>query len=111
MPTVDAGFHQRELVRYGPTLAVRIGYDVNYRPGRQPEIPATLYPALIDTGATVGGIDSTLAESLDLPIVDEREVSGVGGVALFKIHSQIYIPDLNHVFHGRFRASTSQPAI
>ena len=103
MPTANAGFAPAGLLQFGPTLWIRIGYDISHRPGTSPNIPSDLHPALIDTGATTGGIDSALAERLELPIVDTREHSGIGGLTRLNIHlAQIYIPALNQVFYGQF---------
>lgn len=103
MPTVNAGYGDaRDLWRFGPTVVVHIGYDPQWQPGRVLNIPPIDQPALIDTGATIGGIDSALAGELQLPIVDVREEAGVSGPALFNIHAaQVYIPALDQIFYGR----------
>ena len=89
MPIADCGFADGEhgsggdlLQQYGPTLSVDIGFDTDfdYETGQSfPESTATRIPALVDTGATVSCIDASLAQSLDLPLVDRQTVSGVGG--------------------------------
>ena len=59
--------------------------------------------ALVDTGATESCIDSTIAGELDLPIFDQRNVSGGLGPGLVNMHlAQIYIPNLNITVAGRF---------
>lgn len=103
MPTTNAGFDPAALGQLGPTLWVHVGYDPHWMPGSVPNLPQDLQPALIDTGATIGGIDSALALALQLPIVDVRLESGVSGPTQFNIHAaQIYIPALNHLFYGQF---------
>jgi len=95
----------RLLVQIGPTLAVRIGFDAQYRPdgGVLPAIPDTPYLALVDTGASQSCIDSELAATLDLPVVDRKLVSGVHGILEVNIHlAQIYVPGLFHVEFGKF---------
>ena len=107
MPTVNCGFTDRPnlLVSRGPTLSVRIGFDPRYSPGSvsTPDIPSQLFDALVDTGATESCIDSVLAGELDLPIYDQRSVSGALGPGLVNMHlAQVYIPDLNVTVAGRF---------
>ena len=112
MPEVQTGFikdpNQRGpelLVTVGPTLQVQIGFDPNYRPGASPkvELPPTLHPALVDTGATESCIDTTLAVSLKLPVVERGEVAGVGGLMEVDYHlAQIYAPELDFGVMKRF---------
>ena len=93
------------LVRYGPTLWVRIGFDGGYQRGSGaiPNLPEADHPALVDTGATLSCIDSALAALLHLPIVDREPVSGVHGSEEVNIHlGQIYVPSLGEVILGRF---------
>ena len=107
MSSVDCGFKgQKELlVRFGPTLNVRIGFDPNYSPSsmRLPDLPEKLWPALVDTGATESCIDSTLAYELQLPVYDTVSVSGVHGKKELNLHlAQIYVPSLHFITYGRF---------
>ena len=110
MPTVEAGFQSREwLIGIGPTLTVQVGWDLRYymlgSGNRRPDLPATPWPALVDTGASSNGIDARLAKALDLPRVDKVEVIGVHGVQEVDLHlAQIYIPALGRAFHGRVGA-------
>lgn len=93
------------LQQYGPTLAVQIGMDVQYRPdtGGVPALPATPHAALVDTGASLSCIDSELAVSLSLPIVNRRAVSGVHGSNEVNVHlAQIYVPALRCTIYGEF---------
>lgn len=79
-PKVDCGYPtQQALVHFGPTPAVQIGFDEDFRPGRKVNLPEIEYRALIDTGAFESCIDSSLATALRLPVVDRREVSGALG--------------------------------
>ena len=111
MPSVECGLsvgHSGEraewLVRNGPTLSVRIGFDPAYRKGvGTPNLPAEEHPALVDTGALVSCIDSALAANLGLPIVDRQPVSGVHGAHEVNLHlAQINIPTLDFTIIGRF---------
>ena len=93
------------LVRNGPTLATRIGFDQAYRMGDRvpPNLPVAEYPALVDTGALPSCVDSVLAADLNLPIVDREPVSGAHGSHEVNVHlAQIYIPTLEMTIVGRF---------
>ena len=61
--------------------------------------------ALVDTGATESCIDSLLAAQLNLPIVDRRQIGGVGGAQLVNVHlAQVYVPTLSQTIYGAFAA-------
>jgi hypothetical protein len=98
------------LVRLGPTLKVDLGFDPRYdgaKPNTLPVLPLANAWALIDTGASISAIDSGLAMDLQLPIIDEVEISGVGGTTVFNKHlAQIYVPSLNFTFFGSFAGVT-----
>jgi predicted aspartyl protease len=86
-----------------------IGFDPTYVPGRVPpqpvHLPPTPHPALIDTGATESCIDSGLAMQLNLPIIDQRPISGIHGAGLVNVHlAQIHIPSLAYTIWGAFCA-------
>ena len=106
MSSVDCGFKEQNLLMLlGPTLGVRIGFDPNYSPDGPylPELPEKLWPALVDTGATFSCIDSTLANELELPIFDQKSVSGVHGKQELNLHlAQIYVPSLRFITYGMF---------
>ena len=107
MPAVDCGFQNNPdaLARFGPTLIVRIGFDENFEPGegRTPDLPENEYHALVDTGAGESCIDSALAATLNLPVVDRRPVSGVHGQEEVNVHlAQIYFPNLDWTTYGQF---------
>ena len=112
MPSVECGLlvggtdeRAAWLVRNGPTLGVRIGFDQTYRTGggAPPNLPATEHPALVDSGALLSCIDSALAADLRLPIVDREPVSGAHGAREVNVHlAQINIPTLNLNIVGRF---------
>lgn len=92
-----------ELIRIGPQLKVQIGFDTAFEVGRDPVLPSTLHDALVDTGAFLSCIDSTVANSLQLPIVDRQMVAGVHGAHEVNIHlSQIIVPELQLILYGRF---------
>ena len=107
MPTVNCGFENSpdELVLFGPTLEVQIGFDLSYQAssGEPPDLPMTPFPALVDTGAMASCIDSNLANILRLPIVNRQNVAGVHGAGAVNIHlAQIYVPALNFTVYGQF---------
>lgn len=104
MQQAECGFAKPEfLVQFGPTLQVRIGFDPNRRAGTPPALPENDYQALVDTGATASCIDSSLASTLELPIIDRKPVSGVHGLLEVNVHlAQIYIPALGLTQSGAF---------
>jgi hypothetical protein len=94
------------LVRLGPSLLVDIGFDPNFDPqaaGAKPVTQLQGVHALIDTGATQSCLDSAIATTLNLPIIDRQQVSGVGGVHEVNIHlGQIHVPALGVTIYGAF---------
>lgn len=113
MPKTECGFITIEggalakdlLVSYGPTLFVDIGFDPAFKPGqgRTPKPGMTQIRALVDSGATESCIDSVLASQLNLPIIDRRIFSGIGGKHEVNIHlAQVHIPSLNFTLYGAF---------
>lgn len=96
------------LIRVGPLIAVIISAHPTAPPApplpssAQPAQP-TYVPALIDTGAYASAIDDALAQQLQLPIVNQRVVVGVGGqVTLNEYLGQILIPVLSASQYGTF---------
>jgi len=107
MPEQECGFpgNQNHLVSFGPTLQVQIGFDPVYQPetGKNPNLPNTQYHALVDTGASISCIDSSVATALKLPVIDEGMISGVSGSSVVNIYlAQIYIPVFNFTQYGGF---------
>ncbi len=103
-PQVDCGFkEQNDLVRYGPTLGVRIGFDWNYFPHQSvpPNLPEKILPALVDTGATYSCIDSDLANVLQLPFAGQKTVYGVNGKEKFNSYL-LPCSDLSSFFELHF---------
>lgn len=94
------------LVGFGPTLLVNIGFDPHFDPvnAKAPPVAGiTDIHALVDTGATESCIDALLATNLNLPIVDQRPVAGVGGQHMVNMHmAQVFAPTLNHWVYGLF---------
>ncbi|HSY17645.1 MAG TPA: hypothetical protein VK815_04885 [Candidatus Acidoferrales bacterium] len=93
------------LVSYGPTIFVDIGFDPNFKLGQpNPPVPGiTGIRALVDSGATESCIDSVLAAQLNLPIIDRRTFSGIGGKHEVNIHlAQVRFPSLNFTLYGAF---------
>ena len=107
---VDCGFADQPdgralLAHFGPTVYIEIGFDPAYRPDmvRRPEVPTTRFPALVDTGASESCIDSELADTLKLPIVDQQYMAGVHGKGEFGMRlAQIHVPDVNFTIYGEF---------
>lgn len=107
MPTTDCGFPDNPdlLASRGPTLTVQIGFDPQFRTGvaSRPDVPGEELDALVDTGAVESCIDAVVARDLNLPIVDQRRVSGALGPGLVNVHlAQIYVPSLDITISGRF---------
>ena len=94
------------LVAIGPTLLVNVGFDPSFDAAdllRAPVPGLEGVQALVDTGAGECCIDSALAASLHLPIVDRRKVSGVTGAMEVNMHlAQVYVPSLHHTIYGLF---------
>lgn len=92
------------LIINGPTIKVDIGFDFKFRPDGDIPIPGIKdVSALVDTGATESCIDAFLASKLKLPIVDKRDISGVGGKHIVNMYlAQIHIPSLKYTIYGAF---------
>lgn len=106
MPKTECGFaDQGELVMFGPTLWVEIGFDSRFRPDKvgRPDLPQDALPALVDTGAASSCIDSALAAHLRLPIVNREHMSGAHGSGELNMHlAQIWVPSLRQTTWGSF---------
>lgn len=112
MPTASASLggtpnltSQQALTQFGPILSVRVGFDRSFEPSHSlsPNLPEELLSALVDTGAGESCIDSDLAKALQLPRVDQRMVSGVGGEFKTSTYlAQIYVPALEITLYGGF---------
>lgn len=92
---------------HGPTILVDIGFDPAFRAAvpivKRPAAGMTGIRALVDTGAAESCIDSALAAQLNLPVIDQKFVSGVHGSQKVNIHlAQVYVPSLSYVLHGAF---------
>lgn len=96
------------LASQGPTIFVNIGFDASYSPQNVIQIPVPgirQARALVDTGATESCIDSLLAAQLKLPIVDRRQIAGVGGAQVVNMHlAQVHVPSLGQTIYGAFAA-------
>ena len=112
MPATEIGFSDDGnysgadyLQMIGPTIQVQIGFDPNYRQGSgiPPNLPNQLHWGLVDTGASQSSVDSDLALTLGLPVIDQERHSGANGRFMVNIHAaQIHIPSLNCTIGGRF---------
>lgn len=111
MPIVEVGFPTAvgaadTLVFLGPTIHVEIGFDpatfaalsglpIPSASLSAQVIPAQVVPALIDTGAQQSMIDEGLAAQLGLPLVNQQQVSGVGGAHVANVYlAHLSIPAL-----------------
>ena len=107
MPTINCGFpNQPDLLEHrGPILMVRVGFSPDFPIGipTQPDGIRDLRPALVDTGAGTTCIDARLAMDLNLPVINQRTVSGVHGEGVVNMHSaRIYVPEFAVAFSGAF---------
>jgi hypothetical protein len=94
---------------HGPTLFVQIGFDPTYDPKAVPigvpNLPTDTIRALVDTGAIESCIDSALAMTLKLPVVDRRMVAGAHGAKEVNVHlAHIHVSRLNFTIYGAFCA-------
>lgn len=107
MPRVEANPfpHPDGLIGLGPTIRVHVGFDSKFAPDSEgtPQAQLQNLPALVDTGATISSIDSELAQDLNLPLVDQQDVLGVGGKHTMPMFlAQIHVPDLEFTIYGKF---------
>jgi hypothetical protein len=102
----DAPQGQKLLIHYGPAIAVKVGFDPDYKGDRNaPPVlkTASHIEALIDTGARESCIDSAVAQNLGLTIFDRRPVVGVTGVLETDFYlAQVHVPALRFTLHGWF---------
>lgn len=111
MRSIQAGFKRGTagestadlLVRFGPTIKVDLGLKSRSPAGSTPDLPQKRIMALIDTGAGGDCIDDQLAKRLNLPVIDEGMISGVGGRHLaFTYSARMYIPELDRLLFQPF---------
>ena len=120
MPIIECGFPAGlgglsptdALTHRGPTVLVDIGLDPAIFGQNLPPvpgattplavIPAVQVPALIDTGAMESSIDEQLAQQLQLPLIDQEQVSGISGTITLNIYlGHVVIPTISTMY-GRF---------
>lgn len=106
MTSIRAGYEGRpeRLVSVGASLSVQIGLDLSFcsDSGAPPQLPDTLYSALIDTGANINAIDLALAESMALMLAEQRNMAGVHGRQETNLYlAQIYVPALDFTIYER----------
>ena len=123
MPVVECGFlglpglaltPRDALIANGPGIIVDIGFDPTVlaqaaagHPVQPMPPPGVLHVnrvlALIDTGATQSCIDETLAQQLQLPLVNQQNTAGVGGMHVLNVYlAYISLPLLGHLQTGLF---------
>ena len=93
----------RGLELHGPMVAVIVG-KVAAEGAPQADVPARVHKAaLIDTGATGSCIDEKLAQQLTLPVIDRRDVKGVGGWKKHNVYlAHMIVPALGLESKGAF---------
>jgi hypothetical protein len=92
-----------ELWLRGPTIAVDIGFDLQYGGSGVPNVGGQDLRALVDTGSRPNFVDLKLAKSLDLVVVDEWTISGSNGKHLVDVFlAHLYVPSLGYVRLGKF---------
>ncbi len=93
----------RGLERLGPTIVAIVG-KVPAEGVPQPDVPSPVTTvALIDTGATLSCIDEKLAQQLSLPVIDRRDVGGVGGRKKHNVYlAHMIVPALGAESKGAF---------
>ncbi len=106
MPEVKCGFDNPHLlVHHGPVVRIHIEFNPKFdlRNPTPPNQSKAGYIGLIDTGCTYSCIDSSLADSLQFPIVNRQTVSGVAGrFETNEYLAQVYVSGLNHYLYGKF---------
>jgi predicted aspartyl protease len=107
------------LVISGPTTLVEVGFDPglfetdptkvraavnNLNASTAPNASFRMIPALIDTGATESCVDETLANELQLPLIDRvNSVAGIGGQHELNVYlGHLRIVQLGFIQYGRF---------
>lgn len=92
------------LAERGPTLLVDIGFELDGQLAADPpDLAMKGLQALVDTGATECCIDASLALSLNLPVVNQRPMGGIGGQHNCNIHlATMWVPSLGFSILGHF---------
>ena len=116
MPSANCGFPTSPdlLEQLGPMLQINVGFDAEYDPDHHnpPRLQSSGMLALVDTGASECFIDSSLAMSLGLPVVDRQTVSSAqGAIEVNSYLAQIHVPSLDQVIHGQFAGTRLQPGM
>ena len=110
MPIIEAGFISNDgkpdldkLLQFGPTIQVVIGHFKSADEASTVQSEDSIAYALVDTGATESCIDITLAQKLQLPIVDKMNISGSDGAKVHDVYmAQIRVPNLEFTQFGKF---------
>src|ERR1700684_1584990 len=125
MPVIECGpspyapHGQGQLSQLGPTVLIDVGFDMAYIAqapgvGALGIIPPTTgassvptsslvrnVPALIDTGATTSCIDNTLAQQLQLPLINQAHSVGAHGGGMLNVYlAFLAIPALGVIQAG-----------
>jgi predicted aspartyl protease len=123
LPVVECGFlglpnltgsPRDALITTGPGIIVDIGFDLAILAQVTAGNPVSAMPppgvlhvdrvlALIDTGATESCIDETLAQQLRLPLVNQQNTGGVGGIHVLNVYlAYVALPLLGYLQAGLF---------
>jgi len=108
MPLIDAGFTDKDgkadaprLEVFGPTVKVTVIHSSTEDTGADPKSKTVF--ALVDTGASETCIDEDLANELELPIVDVREIGSAHGSNPHNVYmAHVSIPQLDIIQYGKF---------
>jgi predicted aspartyl protease len=114
---VELQLGNQVLLFKGPTIQVEVGFETSLfaDPAQAQNIANSMavgatqagvfqtVEALVDTGAFESCIDEELAASLNLPVIDRRKCSGVGGEHELDVYlGHIRIPSLSQIRWGQF---------
>lgn len=102
----DAPQGRKLLYYYGPNIEVHVGLDPTWTSvdRRAPRADRSNLKGLIDTGSHDSCIDGGLAIEIGLPVIDQRQVGGVGSLIVDVHNAQVHIPRLLYTCHGPFAA-------
>ena len=91
------------LVRLGPTVHFDIGLKPRSLIDGVPDLDLKRLRALVDTGAGDNCIDVGITARANLPVIDQRVASGIGGATRVNMFlGRMYIPSLSKLLFQSF---------
>ena len=102
MARTDSGYNSPyDLIQYGPTIDVQVGYDPDYlpSPGRRAQLPPGQWMALVDTGAAESAIDAELDFTIDGPF-DSANLTN-SGRPYYALIGRTFLRHFNMAYNGR----------